>query len=792
MRARVVCWLAALALVISLAAAAVLAPVQQASAQGTAVSGTWTMTNGSGHGTCNPVTGQILSGTWTCTLAYSGAISGSLGTFALVFNPNTGNFEGSTGLVQNATITVGSGTYNATYFASGTGTNYALTPTSTPGLYHFTCTAAGGATGGTVSGSSQNWLVEGNSTHGDGTALVAIVPTSATTANWSMTNGQVLDGTWSGYAYGLTSPPEMQVVQPNSPGPIQLTEGGNIVAQAEEPTSPVAGAISIGQLSDNPGPTMPKRDLGTYIEFSTNIPTGSWTSDVEIRIYYAPLQAAAAGVDETTLKMYWYDGSSWVLCTDTGVNTTQHYVWAIVPHFSIYGVAGDPAPQGPTGSPAWYPSGTANYLYGVWGSSDNDVWAVGMFGTILHYNGTAWSTVMTSGTANYLYGVWGSSDNDVWAVGMFGTILHYDGTAWSTVMTSGTANYLYGVWGSSDNDVWAVGMFGTILHYDGTAWSTVTSGTANYLYGVWGSSDNDVWAVGMFGTILHYDGTAWSDMSYSTPNYLYGVWGSSDNDVWAVGMFGTILHYNGTAWSDMSYSTPNYLYGVWGSSDNDVWAVGMFGTILHYDGTAWSDMSYSTPNYLYGVWGSSDNDVWAVGMFGTILHWAAAPRFGVVTATGTGTASFSAGWYLIKNLTAVNPGTLATPPVNSLVFPDGVFSFDITGVPVGGTVTVYIQLPSGIPANAAYWKYDSANNRWSQIPYTVVSAHEIAITLTDGGVGDSDGIANGTITDPGGLGGPGPCGGSPLLPSIYAGIGAALVAGILGYVLGRRLAKRQR
>jgi hypothetical protein len=39
----------------------------------------------------------------------------------------------------------------------------------------------------------------------------------------------------------------------------------------------------------------------------------------------------------------------------------------------------------------------------------------------------------TSGTKDFLYGVWGSSSSDVFAVGFKGTILHYDGKAWGTI-----------------------------------------------------------------------------------------------------------------------------------------------------------------------------------------------------------------------------------------------------------------------------------------------------------------------------------------------------------------------
>jgi hypothetical protein len=45
-------------------------------------------------------------------------------------------------------------------------------------------------------------------------------------------------------------------------------------------------------------------------------------------------------------------------------------------------------------------------------------------GTILHYDGTGWSA-MNSGTGNRLSGVWCGGWMDVFAVGSYGTILHY-------------------------------------------------------------------------------------------------------------------------------------------------------------------------------------------------------------------------------------------------------------------------------------------------------------------------------------------------------------------------------
>jgi hypothetical protein len=181
----------------------------------------------------------------------------------------------------------------------------------------------------------------------------------------------------------------------------------------------------------------------------------------------------------------------------------------------------------PTATPlsVWSPmaSPTTSLLYGVWGTSGSNAFAVGLGGTILRYNGTSWTT-MNSGTAEGLYDVWGAATDDVFAVGSNGTILHYDGVSWSP-MTSGVSVLLYRVWGSGPDDVFAVGETGTIVHWDGVSWSTMTSGTTEILVGVWGTALDDVFAVGLTGTILHYDGFSWFGQTAPTVDSYYGLWG---------------------------------------------------------------------------------------------------------------------------------------------------------------------------------------------------------------------------------------------------------------------------
>ena len=288
--------------------------------------------------------------------------------------------------------------------------------------------------------------------------------------------------------------------------------------------------------------------------------------------------------------------------------------------------------------------GSGKCLKGVWGSSGNDIFAVGESGTIVHYDGSNWQE-MSSGTTENISSIWGTSANNVYAVGWWGgTLLHYDGAAWQIERSwaNGNTEYFSDIWGSSANDIYAVGydpnnnFDGLILHYDGSNWTNIESGTTSQLYGVWGSSSSDVYAVGgcSGGTVLHYDGITWSEMQIPLIHNmcLTDVWGSSAQDVYAVGSAGyslndggKILHYNGSVWEEMinpATSVDNMTLGaVWGSSVNDVYVVGGNGTILHYNGQNWIQMESGTNENLGGVWGSSANDVYAVGWWGTILHY---------------------------------------------------------------------------------------------------------------------------------------------------------------------------
>ena len=160
--------------------------------------------------------------------------------------------------------------------------------------------------------------------------------------------------------------------------------------------------------------------------------------------------------------------------------------------------------------------------------------------------------------------------------------------------------------------------------------------------------------------------------------------------------------------------------------------------------------------------GSFDGYAWTENV-GWIHFKNAAPAYNVVvtsratvqTATGTGIAEFVSHKGVIEDLTAVAEGTLPTGGKPDLDFPHGFFSFRITGLTpcASETVVVTITLPAAVPVGTEYWKcHDGA---WLDVTSLLGDNdgdNVLTLALTDGGLGDDDGVCNGVIVDDGGPG----------------------------------------
>jgi Tol biopolymer transport system component len=129
----------------------------------------------------------------------------------------------------------------------------------------------------------------------------------------------------------------------------------------------------------------------------------------------------------------------------------------------------------------------------------------------------------------------------------------------------------------------------------------------------------------------------------------------------------------------------------------------------------------------------------------------------VETSTGSGTAYFCVDRATLFEFFATSEESLPMAGKPSLIFPHGFFEFHLSSLLAGSSVTVTIRLPQVVPVGTQYWKYgptplDPASH-WYQIPIGDDDGDDlITITLTDGGIGDDDCIANGVIVDTGGPG----------------------------------------
>jgi photosystem II stability/assembly factor-like uncharacterized protein len=247
-----------------------------------------------------------------------------------------------------------------------------------------------------------------------------------------------------------------------------------------------------------------------------------------------------------------------------------------------------------------HPQPQGNNLYGVWGDSPSDVFAVGGFGAIVRYDGANWSLMRSPTTAD-LYGVAGRASTDIFAVGAGGAIAHFNGASWSA-MASGVTADLRAVWAASGADAYAVSDTGPVLHYDGTAWTMLTAHLDDHLNSVWASSASNVYATAgyywdgnqiiTYGAFYHYDGSSWTQLMSTQKNTYVGVWGSSASDVYMLEgpeqYPPTLHHFDGANWTLVALpENAPAAGGIAGLSASNVLLFTETGGFAHFDGAQW-------------------------------------------------------------------------------------------------------------------------------------------------------------------------------------------------------------
>lgn len=313
-----------------------------------------------------------------------------------------------------------------------------------------------------------------------------------------------------------------------------------------------------------------------------------------------------------------------------------------------------------------HPDNWQTLIRDIWGSSANDVYAVGManttHGILWHYNGKKWTDIKISitqggpisGSIDF-NDVFGFNKYDVWICGVHyiknpnpppnsyykKLLVHMDGQKWEDVATPDGYS-IHSIWGNSPDNVWFGGAWGTLFHYNGTE---VKKDTIP-LYIPYNISDP--WIVkSITGNEFETDLLLWGNKGSDSYNYLFNysnnkwvvadstffpsarkLWMSPSGTLYSIGE--TTYKREGNTWSQILDWHTLDAFELTGTSDDNLFAVGeggppaIIGAVSNYNGSDWySYKEAEIPGAIfYDVW-TDGKEVFAVGNVGytsIVLH----------------------------------------------------------------------------------------------------------------------------------------------------------------------------
>jgi hypothetical protein len=263
-------------------------------------------------------------------------------------------------------------------------------------------------------------------------------------------------------------------------------------------------------------------------------------------------------------------------------------------------------------------AGSVNFN-AVAGSQPDQVFVVGDFGTILHYDGVTLKAE-SSGTTNHLRGVAVFATSLAFAVGEQGTLLRRQADQWflDPPVTQGVLN---AVCAGADWAV-AVGEQGTILVFQNGAWSLVPN-TRNDNYYTVTQSSTGVLIGGSLGVVVQVNVQNHTITNqWAIPGYTKVLAGSTrfGEGVYFVGMDGGLFYWASDKATRVTGLPAKFLRGISVAGSN-AWMVGHEGVVASREAGA-APILWPTQDdrWLVGVYAATASDIWFVGRSGLILR----------------------------------------------------------------------------------------------------------------------------------------------------------------------------
>lgn len=232
---------------------------------------------------------------------------------------------------------------------------------------------------------------------------------------------------------------------------------------------------------------------------------------------------------------------------------------------------------------------------------ENNVWIVGEYGVIYHWDGTDWMLVQDTLTTKNIHAVSFADENTGMAVGEDGLILLHDGTEWSFSPDTLTELDLNSVHMLDPANAWIAGSDTALFQWDGTDWLYWNDSIDGGLNKICFADANNGWAVGPGGLIQYFDGTEWTDQSGITSEELHDVVFLTPTSGYACGNSGTILNYNATEWVEMESNTDDDLFVIAFPDAMNGFALGEEENSVEFDGVHWNPISIGQEANFYAL-----------------------------------------------------------------------------------------------------------------------------------------------------------------------------------------------
>ena len=239
-------------------------------------------------------------------------------------------------------------------------------------------------------------------------------------------------------------------------------------------------------------------------------------------------------------------------------------------------------------------TGQSSDLWWVQAQQNGPVLMGGASGTVLRYDGARFERMATPGLGKHtVYGVWGSSGEDFYAVGQAGGrsgfIWHYHDKKFESEtipldvprLASGEVPGFFKVIGLKA-EVWVVGAAGAILKRTGTGpFQVVPSGTKETLFTVHGTGERLI-AVGGSGNGVLLDGAkgGWTNNSPASAGLIQGIFASDSGD-WASGERGFVYRRDKAGVGPftvvehgLTMPAASSLHSIFADSKGGIWSVG--------------------------------------------------------------------------------------------------------------------------------------------------------------------------------------------------------------------------